>query len=60
MDGGAKSRVGTGENRDHWWHREGAEFDSLTLTPSIHAQDKQPDGSKTTHWHGFITNGGIA
>lgn len=34
------------------WHREGEDFDTLTLTPSILRTDE-------CKWHGFITNGNI-
>jgi hypothetical protein len=34
------------------WKREGEDFESLTLTPSIQRRD--PGGCR---WHGFITNG---
>lgn len=47
-------------NTIHWarpepkWHREGDDFETMTITPSI-------DASKygQNHWHGFITGGEI-
>lgn len=46
-----------------YWQRTGDTFETLTLTPSINAFDTHtaPDGTKsrTTHWHGFITNGRV-
>ncbi len=32
------------------WVRQGDDFDTLSITPSV-------DASKSGHWHGFITNG---
>jgi hypothetical protein len=34
------------------WHRDGIDFETLTLSPSI-------DASKDGHWHGFIRNGSV-
>jgi hypothetical protein len=34
------------------WQRDGETFETLTLTPSV-------DASKSGHWHGSISNGGI-
>lgn len=36
-----------------WTIASGDSFENLSLTPSI-------DASASGHWHGFITNGGIA
>jgi Family of unknown function (DUF6527) len=47
IDGGPAT-----DDAEYRWHREGATFDTLTLSPSI-------DASKSGHWHGFITNGEI-
>ena len=35
-----------------YWQRNGDDFSSMTITPSI-------DASKYGHWHGFITSGEI-
>lgn len=35
-----------------YWTRQGEDFESLSLTPSI-------DVSQVGHWHGFVTNGEI-
>jgi hypothetical protein len=32
------------------WTRQGDDFETLTITPSV-------DASASGHWHGFITNG---
>lgn len=43
----------TGEIRPvHWWNRDGEDFETLTLSPSV-------DASNSGHWHGFIQNGEI-
>lgn len=34
------------------WNIQGADFESMTVTPSI-------DASASGHWHGFITSGEI-
>jgi hypothetical protein len=34
------------------WHREGEDFETMSLTPSV-------DASKSGHWHGCITNGEV-
>lgn len=34
------------------WHRQGENFETLSLSPSI-------DASEVGHWHGFITNGEV-
>lgn len=34
------------------WTREGADFETLSLTPSV-------DASASGHWHGFVKNGEI-
>lgn len=42
------------------WHREGATFDDLTLSPSIRflAHDQRsPGGDLVEHWHGFVRDG---
>jgi len=31
--------------------------DAPTLTPSVHDQIVLSDGTKRTHWHGYLTNG---
>lgn len=36
----------------HLWSRQGDDFASLTLSPSI-------DASKAGHWHGNVTNGEV-
>lgn len=42
------------QDSDHIWTLAGPEdFEVMTLTPSV-------DASQTGHWHGFITNGGVA
>ncbi len=35
-----------------YWQRDGADFATMTITPSI-------DASKAGHWHGFIRNGEV-
>lgn len=35
------------------WEREGETFETLTLRPSV-------DASPAGHWHGFVTDGGVA
>jgi uncharacterized protein DUF6527 len=35
-----------------YWRCDGAEFATMTVTPSI-------DASRVGHWHGFITNGQV-
>lgn len=35
-----------------WWNREGATFETLSLSPSI-------DASAIGHWHGYVTNGEV-
>lgn len=37
---------------NHIWTADGADFNTLTLSPSV-------DASASGHWHGFITNGEI-
>jgi hypothetical protein len=37
---------------EHIWALDGADFEDLTLSPSI-------DASASGHWHGFITNGEV-
>jgi hypothetical protein len=37
---------------NHIWTEDGADFDTLTLTPSV-------DASGAGHWHGFVTAGQI-
>jgi hypothetical protein len=51
------ARVDAGHLTDHHvgsilWHREGSDFETLSLTPSI-------DASSFGHWHGYITAGEI-
>jgi hypothetical protein len=46
LDGGPPLR------EDHLWQREGDDFATLTLTPSI----QRMDGCK---WHGWIRNGEV-
>lgn len=41
------------------WTREGADFEDISLTPSIHAMDRDEQGQQVTHWHGFITRGEV-
>lgn len=47
------------------WQRTGEDFATMSLVPSIHSFDVDVDPSddansvRTTHWHGFITNGQI-
>lgn len=56
LDGGAPAA-------SQWlWTRTGDTFETLTLSPSIHAKDiiELPDGKReTTHWHGHITKGEV-
>lgn len=59
LDGGPRAARGGGEDGTHYWARTGDTFASLTLSPSIHVQDLQPDKTKTTHWHGWITDGEV-
>lgn len=60
IDGGPKTRRGQGKNGDKWWTRTGETFETLTLTPSLHMKDGDPDDpASPTHWHGFVTNGSI-
>lgn len=49
------------EGKGTGWHREGDTFDTLTLSPSIHVFDQDPDDPKKrkTHWHGFIVKGEV-
>jgi len=44
-------RVTTAPPGTHW-QREGGDFETLTLHPSV-------DGSASGHWHGFLRGGGI-
>ena len=41
------------------WVRQGEDFETLTLTPSIDAIDDYNTIEQKTHWHGFIINGEI-
>lgn len=50
----------SGRDGKSWWQREGETFEVLTLAPSIHVQDPQPDGSLRTHWHGWIRSGEVS
>lgn len=43
------------EDRGSKWQREGDDFATLTLSPSIHAFNRD----RTTHFHGFITRGEV-
>lgn len=36
--------------QDYAWRRNGDDFETLSVTPSV-------DASSSGHWHGFITNG---
>lgn len=47
------------KHRAPLWKRMGDTFETLTLTPSINASERDPETGKvvTYHWHGFIQNG---
>lgn len=40
------------QETQHIWTESGADFESLTLSPSV-------DASAAGHWHGFVTNGEV-
>jgi hypothetical protein len=44
----------------HLWRREGEDFDTLTLSPSVHLLLEDGDGKKESHWHGFIQRGEVS
>jgi hypothetical protein len=39
------------------WKREGYDFDTLSLSPSINQTRINRDGESFYHWHGYIKNG---
>ena len=39
------------------WQREGEDFQTMTLVPSINAMEQRDP--RTSHWHGYITKGEI-
>lgn len=58
LDGGTSVNPTT--HRGPLWKRtSGEDFDTLTLTPSINAMERDPDTRLVVvlHWHGFIQNG---
>lgn len=55
IDGG--QAINFRKNRGPLWKRVGDQFDSLTITPSINAQEHQQPGIIVKHWHGFIFGG---
>lgn len=61
LDGGPKVQMTVDkEGKPTWWQREGEDFASMTLTPSIVIWRKEPGASELTqHWHGFITKGEV-
>jgi hypothetical protein len=47
--------IGPGPLKQQWgWQRTGDTFETLTLSPSIHRQERRSCG-----WHGFITDGEV-
>lgn len=64
LDGGPKCKVGTGDDGKSYWTREGEDFETITLKPSINVQDVSTDDKgkvkKTSHWHGFVTKGEVS
>lgn len=59
LDGGPP--IDAGAHVGQRWNRSGADFDTLTLFPSINAKEKDPVTKETTimHWHGFIHRGAL-
>ena len=57
LDGGPS--IDPTKHRAPLWKRGGETFETLSLTPSINATERDPEtGAVTTaHWHGFILNG---
>ena len=42
------------------WSRSGQNFETLTLVPSIDAEEKDEESGVTVmHWHGFIHKGSL-
>lgn len=60
LDGGPPLPPGPADNTEgRRWQREGNAWETLTLTPSIHVLDVAEDGTRTTHWHGWVRAGEI-
>ena len=57
LDGGPS--IDRMTHRGPLWKRSGDSFDTITLTPSIDARERDPDTREVTvvHWRGFISNG---
>jgi|SRR5271155_4039559 len=58
LDGGLP--IDTETHAGQRWTRSGADFDTLTLFPSINAKEKDPVTEITiVHWHGFAHRGAL-
>ncbi len=59
LDGGPS--IERSSHRGPLWKRTGDAFDTITLTPSIDAKERDPETRAVimVHWHGFIADGAL-